>query len=116
MPESEGVLTPVQSSLTILCYHRILRESDRHGAGRPYFLRGTAVSETNFAAQILSVVEHFDVLTESDVLDWLDGKRELHRRSCWITFDDGYQDVIERAAPILSQRHLSATMFVTTGV
>ena len=103
-------------SLSILCYHRILAEADRHGAGRPYFLRGTAISEDNFAAQMRSVVEHFDVLTEGEVLEWLDGKRALHRRSCWITFDDGYRDVVERAEPVLSQHHLPATAFVTTGV
>ena len=102
--------------LATLCYHRILPEEARAGAGRPYFVRGTAVSDRNFAAQMKSLVENFDVLSEAEVLAWLNGVREIRRRSCWITFDDGYRDVIERAAPILAAYGLPATVFVTTGV
>jgi peptidoglycan/xylan/chitin deacetylase (PgdA/CDA1 family) len=63
-----------------------------------------------------SLAEDFDVLTESEVLDWLDGRRDLRRPSCWITFDDGYRDVVEHVAPILEQHAFSATMFVSTKV
>lgn len=106
----------MQPPLAILCYHRVLADEDRRGAGRPYFARGTAVGEGNFAAHVRSVVEHLDVLTEAEVLSWLDGQRALRRPSCWITFDDGYRDVLDRAAPVLAHHRVPATMFVTTGV
>ena len=32
-----------------------------------------------------------------------------------VTFDDGYQSVFENAIPIMRQRLISATIFVTTG-
>jgi peptidoglycan/xylan/chitin deacetylase (PgdA/CDA1 family) len=106
----------MSGQLAILCYHRILADGERHGSGRPYFLRGTAVSERSFAAQMRAVAEHFEVLGEPEVLAWLDGERELQRPGCWITFDDGYRDVLERAAPVVAQHELPATVFVTTGV
>lgn len=102
--------------LVILCYHRVLPDAERSAGGRPYFLRGSAVSTSTFAAHMNSLAEDFDVLTESEVLDWLDGRRDLRRPSCWITFDDGYRDVVEHAAPILEQHAFSATMFISTKV
>ncbi len=106
----------MSAPLVILCYHRVLPETERAGAGRPYFTRGTAVSEQTFSAQMRAVAERFDVLSEPEVLAWRRGERELSRPSCWITFDDGYRDVIERAVPTLARLGLPATVFVTTGL
>jgi peptidoglycan/xylan/chitin deacetylase (PgdA/CDA1 family) len=106
----------VSARLAILCYHRVLPAGERRAAGRPYFLRGTAVSDTTFAAHMDSIRAHFDVLAESEVHNWLDGKRDLRRPACWITFDDGYRDVLEHAVPVLARHAFPATMFVTTGV
>lgn len=101
--------------LAILCYHRVLPDNARTDPRyRPYFMRGTAVSEETFEAQVRGICANFDVVGEADVLDWLDGRRSLPRRACWITFDDGYRDVIDRAAPVLAPRRLPATAFVTT--
>ena len=106
----------MSAPLVILCYHRVLPDAERRAGGRPYFLRGSAVSTSTFAAHMNSLAEYFDVLSESEVLDWLDGRRDLRRPSCWITFDDGYRDVVEHAAPILDQHAFSATMFISTKV
>lgn len=102
--------------LAVLCYHRVLAEAEREGAGRPYFHRGTAVSERSFIAQMRAVAARLDVLSESEVLAWRRGERELSRPSCWITFDDGYRDVVDVAAPALEELGLPATVFVTTGL
>ncbi|MDB4927529.1 MAG: polysaccharide deacetylase [Myxococcaceae bacterium] len=102
-------------ALAILCYHRVLGEAERAG-GRPYFERGTAVSRTNFAAQMSAVRAHFDVWSEADVLAWRRGGRELTRPACWLTFDDGYRDVVDAAAPTLAALELPATVFVTTAL
>lgn len=102
--------------LAIVCYHRVLPEHERDGDGRPYFMRGTAVSDRNFAEHLRSFQRHFDVLAESDVIKWLNGERALDRPSCWITFDDGYRDLVTTAAPMLADYGFPATAFLTTDV
>ncbi len=106
----------MNQGLTILCYHRVLPEDARRGAGRPYFARGTAVSERAFAAQIEQLASELDVLDEAGVVDWLEGRRSRARPACWLTFDDGYCDVITHAAPILARLGVPATLFVATDV
>jgi peptidoglycan/xylan/chitin deacetylase (PgdA/CDA1 family) len=98
----------------VLCYHRVLREAGRAGDGRPYLQRGTAVGDRSFRAQMRALRARFDVLSESEVLQWRRRERELARPSCWITFDDGYRDVVDVAAPVLTELGLPATVFVTT--
>ncbi len=102
--------------LAILCYHRVLPEEKRAAEGRPYFARGTAVSELNFTAHVYSLQRSFDVVAEAQVLDWLGGESVFSKPSCWITFDDGYHDIVRTVAPILQSAGLAATAFVTTGV
>lgn len=100
--------------LTIVCYHRVLPADTRAGTGRPYFARGTAVSVESFEAEVRELSSRFQVLDEAGVIAWLDGRRSLARPACWVTFDDGYRDVLTHAAPVLERLGVPATLFVAT--
>lgn len=52
----------------------------------------------------------------ADVLAAFDGVRKLPRRPVWVTFDDGYPDVVERAQPVLDRLGIRATLFVCPGM
>lgn len=95
-----------------LCYHRVLDPAHADAGLWPYFARGTAVDVEAFERQIEAVAEHFDVVlpdpTRPEVWPAPRG-----RPRCWITFDDGYRDVRERALPVLARLGLRATVFVT---
>lgn len=105
----------MDAPLAILCYHRVLPAASREAEGRPYFARGTAITVEHFIAQMEATARHLDVIGEAEVLRWLDGA-PLRRPACWITFDDGYRDVIEHAAPVLARLGLPATAFITSAV
>jgi peptidoglycan/xylan/chitin deacetylase (PgdA/CDA1 family) len=66
--------------------------------------------------------EHLDCLAEAAVrvvplaglVDDLRARRPLGR-SVAITFDDGFQSVVDQAVPLLAERRLPATMFCVAG-
>jgi peptidoglycan/xylan/chitin deacetylase (PgdA/CDA1 family) len=103
----------MNGQLAILCYHRVMPDVARTGDGWPYFLRGTAVSVTTLARQIAQLARRFAIIDEAAVSAWARGQGELERPSVWITFDDGYNDILEHAMPALAGSHATASVFVT---
>lgn len=97
----------MKSSLGILCYHRIVADNELDDAW-PYFERGTAVRVSSFCAHLADLEGIADILAEHDALDAIAGRRPLRRPAVWLTFDDGYRDVL-RVASLAK-----ATAFITT--
>jgi peptidoglycan/xylan/chitin deacetylase (PgdA/CDA1 family) len=92
--------------LSILIFHRVLATSD------PLFPEVPSALE--FEARMRWVREWFNVLPLADAAKRLfDGT--IPARALAITFDDGYSDNEEIAAPILKRLGLPATFFVSTG-
>jgi peptidoglycan/xylan/chitin deacetylase (PgdA/CDA1 family) len=103
-------------SLVILCYHRVLPDSPTFW---PYFTRGTAVSISTFRAHIDSLARRCRIIDESHAAAYLCGQTLPEATGaplCWITFDDGYRDNIEYAAPVLAEHCIRPTLFITTRI
>lgn len=95
-----------RGSLVVLMYHRVLQQSDPMLPDEPDAAR--------FGALMDAVRGVFEVR------DLADAAAELHSgslpaRTVAITFDDGYANNLQVAAPILAARGLPATCFVATG-
>lgn len=98
--------------LTILMYHRVL---PAEGAGR-HALRNLIVSEECFEKQVKWLVRRMDVVTLGQGLQRLrDADGKSARPMVALTFDDGYDDNAQYAAPIMEAHGVRATFFVTTG-
>jgi peptidoglycan/xylan/chitin deacetylase (PgdA/CDA1 family) len=92
----------------LLAYHRVV---DRPPPGvNPALCIGVDA----FARQMRQARARFEVLSLPEALAAVRGERALARDACAITFDDGYRDVLTRAAPILEALGLPATVFVPT--
>lgn len=100
--------------LTIACFHRVVDASSSEA--QPYLLRGSALTTDAFDRQLQHLTETFDIVSEEVATAYLRGHHALTRPSCWLTFDDGYRDNLTHAAPLLTARGLTATLFVTTGI
>jgi peptidoglycan/xylan/chitin deacetylase (PgdA/CDA1 family) len=90
----------------ILMYHRV--------AGPRFDPLSLDVSAVNFAAHLKVLREGATVIP----LDEFNTRRRrgtLPHRAVSITFDDAYVDSLVTAAPLLADRTLPATVFVTTG-
>jgi peptidoglycan/xylan/chitin deacetylase (PgdA/CDA1 family) len=95
----------------ILLYHRV----DRLAPGLPAITRGLTVDPSAFAAQVAWLhANGFHAIAQRQLYAaLLDGAR-LPPKPVLITFDDGYRDVLEYAAPVLARLRMPATMYVIT--
>jgi peptidoglycan/xylan/chitin deacetylase (PgdA/CDA1 family) len=103
-----SMLSPAgpRARLSILIFHRVLREAD------PLFPEEPDASR--FEVQMRWVRQWFNVLPLAQAIDML-YTGTLPARAMAITFDDGYADNVEVAAPILHRLGLTAIFFITTG-
>jgi peptidoglycan/xylan/chitin deacetylase (PgdA/CDA1 family) len=90
----------------ILVYHRIAPP-----AVDPWNL---CVSPTHFREQLAALPRHADVVPLADLPDAVRASR-ADRPPVAITFDDGYVDNLEEAAPALAAASVPATLFLATG-
>jgi peptidoglycan/xylan/chitin deacetylase (PgdA/CDA1 family) len=95
-----------RGALLVLIYHRVLAERDPILSGEP--------TAEEFAAQMDLVAATCNVLPLSEGVTRL-RSGSLPPRAVSITFDDGYANNRELAAPILKARGIPATIFVATG-
>jgi peptidoglycan/xylan/chitin deacetylase (PgdA/CDA1 family) len=96
-------------ALTVAAFHRVLAASDPRAAAAD---RIWTVSDEFFAACLWFFVKHYHVIAIQDLLDSLTGRSELPERPLLITFDDGWADTAEYAAPLLHQMNLPSVVFV----
>lgn len=103
-----GVLSPsgAGARLSILIYHRVLPRRD------PLFCEEPDAAR--FEEEMRWVRHWFHVLPLHQAVTHL-YEGSLPARALAITFDDGYADNEEVAAPILQRLGLSATFFISTG-
>lgn len=96
--------------ITILMYHQVAeipRELDP---------TGLAVPPVQFEKQ-MSYLAHNDYrcLTLPEAVQCLHNGARVPKKSFVLTFDDGYQDVLTRACPILEKFGFTATVFLVAG-
>lgn len=92
--------------LSILIFHRVLSKPDPLFPGE--------IDSVRFRRLMMLVRTSFRVLPLGLAVSGL-AERRLPPRSLSITFDDGYADNHDLAAPILRELGLPSTIFVTTG-
>ncbi|GIW85868.1 MAG: polysaccharide deacetylase [Isosphaeraceae bacterium] len=102
----------LRPGVVVLAYHRIGQpEAD------PFYAPLISATPEAFRAQLEAIARAYRVLSLDDLLAAIDHRDQLHveRPSVLLTFDDGYRDNLDLAAPILSRLGLPATLFATTG-
>jgi peptidoglycan/xylan/chitin deacetylase (PgdA/CDA1 family) len=89
----------------VLTYHRVNDDGD------PFF---PALPTRIFEQHMTYISRAYRVLTVEDLVERM-GRGDVPRDAIAITFDDGYQDTLTHAAPILARLGLPATIFLATG-
>ncbi len=73
---------------------------------------GITVSTARFRWVIRELRDHYYPMSLSDLLDHLERQTPWPERTVVVTFDDGYRDNYECAAPILAEYGVPATFFI----
>jgi peptidoglycan/xylan/chitin deacetylase (PgdA/CDA1 family) len=98
------------AAIPILMYHQVTPQP--HSAFRKY-----AVTPKAFAAQMSWLAWAGYVPINLDVwLDYRSDRGTLPSRPVIITFDDGFQDCVEHAVPILQARGFTAIFYLVAGL
>src|SRR5262249_43496938 len=98
-----GVTPDGYQIVPILVYHNLGPEMK----GRMLMAR------SRFEEQMRYLKQHdYHVINMRDLLEFVDGKRQLPKRAVVLTFDDGYKSCREYAEPLLKELGFTATLFV----
>ena len=101
-----SVRTP---SAAVLMYHSVMPDPARYSDS----LGNIIHRESEFRLQMELIARHYQPLSMDDLVDALQNRKGLPKRSVVITFDDGYTDNSEIAAPILNDFGISSTFYIT---
>lgn len=96
--------------LTVLTYHRVFDLPEVYE-----FDRGVVdVGPEAFDAQLKTLGKYFNVVGVDEVCAHYAGEERLPRNAAVVTFDDGYLDNLEVAAPILKDNGMKGVFFMAT--
>ncbi|MFC7000288.1 polysaccharide deacetylase family protein [Pseudobowmanella zhangzhouensis] len=95
-----------KGKLSILQYHQVLSQPDP-------LMRGLITAD-NFEWHMKLISRYFTPLSLSSAIDLLQ-KNALPANAICVTFDDGYQNNLSVALPILEKYNIPATIFIATG-
>jgi peptidoglycan/xylan/chitin deacetylase (PgdA/CDA1 family) len=96
----------------IVAYHRVV--SDFEGM-RDRVIPALLTSVPTFERQLETLAKSFRVVPLGEALAVLGGRSGMNRDLCVVTFDDGYQDFLENALPVLRRYEIPSTLYVPTG-
>ncbi len=93
------------NKLSILIYHQVFVEKDA--------MRPSEPDAETFTWQMWLISKHFTPLSITDALKHLE-QDTLPANAICVTFDDGYINNLEIAAPILQRFNIPATVYIAT--
>lgn len=97
--------------LLVLTYHRVLPDSMRADC---FSADGIIVTPATFERHMRLLRRKFHVMSPDEFAGALLGPGPIPPRACLVTFDDGWRDNLQFAAPILSRYRVPALLFVAT--
>jgi peptidoglycan/xylan/chitin deacetylase (PgdA/CDA1 family) len=96
----------------VVRYHCIQPAFDESNA----FLRGIVHLSSDFEQHMAIIARNFHPVSLEDIYQAQVQGKPLPRRSVCVTFDDGFKDNLEIAAPIMEKHGVVGTIYVTTGL
>lgn len=100
-----------RKKISVLMYHGIRTEDDSNTLTE-YNLMHVPVQQ--FRKQMLYLKKHYHVISLSQAMNHIEGKRSLPNNSVVITFDDGYRNNYTLGWPVWKELDLPVTIYAVT--
>jgi peptidoglycan/xylan/chitin deacetylase (PgdA/CDA1 family) len=95
-----------RNRLTILMYHGVIE--------RPLRIPDSCMIDVKtFRSQVRYLKKHFTIVSLAEAIELM-ANNTIEEHTVVITFDDGYQNNLDLAYPILQEENLPATVFLST--
>ena len=99
--------------IPILVYHHVYADGHPELADQPTDKATGVIGEAEFRRHVEYVVrEGWEVVSTSQLVDWLEEKSNLPERSVVVHFDNGWLDTLEVAMPALRESGMTGTCYV----
>jgi hypothetical protein len=105
----------VRRNVLVLVFHRVL-PVDSPSLQQHLALPSIIVTQENFLQVLEFLQKYFRFLAFPEFLDRARRRAPMPQPCCIITFDDGYQDFLHNAWPILQTHRLPTTVFLPTAL
>jgi peptidoglycan/xylan/chitin deacetylase (PgdA/CDA1 family) len=102
----------MRSRLLGLCYHGVIGDDAPMDDPRTRI----AVTKSQFEAQLAELRNHWTPIALSEIDRCFRNGEPIPEQSVFVTFDDGFLNNLNVAAPILKKYEIPATVFLTTGL
>jgi peptidoglycan/xylan/chitin deacetylase (PgdA/CDA1 family) len=102
----------LRNRAVVLMYHRVVDPEDLE---KVYSHPGIIVETPTFEKHLRFLRAHFHVVSLREFRDHMINGRPFAKRTCLVTFDDGWEDNYTRAFPLLAKHNVPATIFLTSG-
>ena len=96
-------------NLPVVMYHHITENKNR--AGKYVIMKDELRRDLDYIKE-----NGYTTVTVRDLIDYVDGKRELPEKIIMLTFDDGFESVRELAWPLLKERKMKAVLSVVGSI
>jgi len=101
---------PLSGVALVVPYYHMVSDARVPHVSQLYGFRSVA----EFTADVEYFARNFTPVTLAEIVEALNGTRELPRSCFHLTFDDGFSEMHDVVAPILERAGVSATFFLTT--
>ncbi len=96
----------------VVLYHGVT--TNEHPEGSENY-RWKHIPLSAFREQVASLAAHFEIVPLAEIEQLARDGSSPDRPLCAITFDDGYRNNFTNAFPVLREKKIPATFFITTG-
>lgn len=104
------------ADILTLCLHRVVPDTQVE-ENWPWLERGSALTASALREILSALCLSYTPCTEEAVVAALQsGVTTSKERLLWVTFDDGYRDNLQVAAPVLEEFGVRPSLFLTAGV
>ena len=104
------VLKRIGSCKLIILYYHVVSDEDVPHISSLYKHKGTR----QFVDDLEFLLKHYSPIGLPDVISWIRGKNGLSPNCFLLTFDDGFREIYDVIAPILLDKGIPATFFVSS--